>query len=301
MGSVNIRTDLALEARERVSGDDAEISGVVLEEDSIDGEDISITRVKVINEHGEKVMGKPIGNYITIESESLRMTDDMHNLKLSGVLADILEELVDGISEKSVMVVGLGNRDATPDALGPRVASDIYVGENVYAVAPGVMAQTGMETAAYVCGLAGEVKPDVVIAIDALAARSTKRLNTTIQISDTGICPGSGVGNHRKEISRKTLGIPVIAIGVPTVVDAATIVSDVVDSLVSALSQSGAFDGLRASMEELSDMEKYQLIKELLEPAGGDMYVTPKDIDENIKNLGYIVSDGINLALNQSV
>ena len=195
-------------------------------------------------------------------------------------------------------MVGLGNRDATPDALGPRVIKEIEIGSSIYAIAPGVMAQTGMETAEYIHALVKEMSPDLIIAVDALAARKVNRLNTTIQISDTGICPGSGVGNHRKEISKRTLGIPVISIGVPTVVDAATIVNDAMDKLIEVLSASAAFESLKSSMENMDMYEKYQLIKEILEPAGGDMYVTPKDIDENVKNLSIILSDAINMALN---
>ena len=261
------------------------MSGVVLEEKSISGGAINITRVKILNHRGEIAMKKPVGNYITIESDRLKYTDEEHGREMSKVLSKVIGKLSENIKKRKVMIVGLGNRDATPDALGPRVISGININDNIYAVSPGVMAQTGMETAAYVMALAGEMKPDIIIAIDALAARSTKRLNTTIQISDTGISPGSGVGNHRKEISKKTLGIPVIAIGVPTVVDAATIVNDAMDGLINALAQSKAFEGLKYSMKELNQGEKYQLIKELLEPAGGDMYVTPKDIDENVKNL----------------
>lgn len=297
MKKFNVRTDLAVEAKERYEGTDTEVSGVVLEEKSISGGAINITRVKILNHRGEIAMKKPVGNYITIESDRLKYTDEEHGREMSKVLSKVIGKLSENIKKRKVMIVGLGNRDATPDALGPRVISGININDNIYAVSPGVMAQTGMETAAYVMALAGEMKPDIIIAIDALAARSTKRLNTTIQISDTGISPGSGVGNHRKEISKKTLGIPVIAIGVPTVVDAATIVNDAMDGLINALAQSKAFEGLKYSMKELNQGEKYQLIKELLEPAGGDMYVTPKDIDENVKNLSFIISEAINMAL----
>lgn len=297
MKRINIRTDLAVEAKERYEGTDTEVSGVMLEEKSVLGGSINITRVKILNHKGERAMKKPMGNYITIESDKLKYTDQEHETEMAKVLSKIIDKLGENIKKKKVMVVGLGNRDATPDALGPRVISGININDNIFAVAPGVMAQTGMETADFVMALAKEIRPEVIIAVDALAARSTKRLNTTIQVSDTGISPGSGVGNHRQEISKKTLGIPVIAIGIPTVVDAATIVSDAMDSLVNALSQSRAFEELKYSMKALNPAEKFQLIKELLEPAGGDMYVTPKDIDENVKNLSFIISEAINMAL----
>ncbi len=298
MKTINIRTDLAVEAREQFEGTHTEVSGVMLEEKSILGGTINVTRVKILNQRGEKAMKKPVGNYITIESDKLKYTDEEHGKEMSKVLSKIIEKLIPaGHKKKKILIVGLGNRDATPDALGPMVISGININDSIYAVSPGVMGQTGMETASFVMALSKELKPDAIIAVDALAARNTKRLNTTIQISDTGISPGSGVGNHRQEISKKTLGIPVIAIGVPTVVDAATIVNDAMDSLIGALSQSKAFAGLKKSMEGLTAGEKFMLIKELLEPAGGDMYVTPKDIDENVKNLSFIISEAINMAV----
>lgn len=297
MKKINIRTDLALEARERFEGTSTEVSGVVLEEKMMCNSTIKISRVKILNHHGELMMKKPKGNYITIESEKLREVDEGHGRRVAKIVAGVLRKLIPNPEKKKILIVGLGNREATPDALGPKTISGIRIGEDIYAVSPGVMAQTGMETADFIKGVVNELKPEVVIAIDALAARSTKRLNSTIQISDTGISPGSGVGNHRQEISEKSLGVPVIAIGIPTVVDAATIVNDAMDSLVNALAQSEAFSGLKTSMEKLNRSEKLELIKELMESAGGDMYVTPKDIDENVKNLSFIVSEGINMAL----
>ena len=298
MTKINMRTDLALETREQYKQDNVEISGVILEENKVDGGDIKITTVIIENEHGEKAMKKPKGNYVTIEAMGLRELDNAKRYSITKTLKEELKKLIKNDSGKRVLVVGLGNRDATPDALGPRVIKEIEIGSSIYAIAPGVMAQTGMETAEYIHALVKEMSPDLIIAVDALAARKVNRLNTTIQISDTGICPGSGVGNHRKEISKRTVGIPVISIGVPPVVDAATIVNDAMDKLIEVLSASAAFESLKSSMENMDMYEKYQLIKEILEPAGGDMYVTPKDIDENVKNLSIILSDAINMALN---
>lgn len=299
MEKINMRTDLALETREQYEQDNVEISGVILREREAYEGAIKITTVIIENEHGERAMKKPKGSYITIEAMGLRELYEQEREQITEILKNELGNLISLKKGQKVLVVGLGNRDATPDALGPRVIKEIEIGENIYAIAPGVMAQTGMETAEYIHALVKEMCPDIIIAVDALAARNVNRLNTTIQISDTGICPGSGVGNHRKEISNRTLGIPVISIGVPTVVDAATIVNDAMDKLIDALSASAAFESLKSSMEKMDMYEKYQLIKEILEPAGGDMYVTPKDIDENVKNLSLILSDAINMALSR--
>ena len=158
------------------------------------------------------------------------------------------------------------------------------------------MAQTGMESLEIIHGIIDETKPDIVIVIDALAARSTKRLNRTIQVTDTGINPGSGVGNHRHGLNKKSLGVPVISIGIPTVVDAATIVNDTMFNLIAAMSQSRALDKLGDSLKELNDGEKYELIRELLSPNLNAMFVTPKDIDESVKRLSFTISEGINIA-----
>ena len=196
-----------------------------------------------------------------------------------------------------MLIAGLGNREVTPDALGPGVVDNLFITRHVvkeygkYAfgkqtvnrissIVPGVMAQTGMETQEIIHSIVKETKPDLVVAVDALAARSTKRLNRTIQVTDTGINPGSGVGNHRHALDEKSLGVPVISIGVPTVVDAATIVNDTMYNLVTALTQSQAFAAMGNSLEKLNDAEKYELIRELLSPNLNAMFVTPKDIDE---------------------
>ncbi len=224
------------------------------------------------------------------------MADDDYHEELAGELKNYLERLIDmDKKEYSVLVVGLGNREVTPDALGPYVADQLnitrhiikeygrYAVDNkdihlVSAIVPGVMGQTGMETVEIVKGIVEVTKPDFVVAVDALAARSSKRLNRTIQITDTGINPGSGVGNHRNAINKETVGIPVIAIGVPTVVDAATIVNDAMEKLIYTLESS----------------EKYELIKELISPHLNGMFVTPKDIDETVKRISFTISDALN-------
>lgn len=295
----NIHTDLALEDKERFESDNVEVTGVSVEEIYNDEKDIQITTVKIMTENGAKVMRKPVGTYITMEAPNMTVPDEDYQLGIAEELAKYLKELI--CIEKSdytVLVVGLGNREVTPDALGPHVVEQLHVNRHIIreygkyamdekeahmvsAIAPGVMAQTGMETSEIIKGIVSEVKPDFVVAIDALAARNTKRLNRTIQIADTGINPGSGVGNHRAGITEETLGIPVIAIGVPTVVDAATIVRD-------------TMEGMMASMD-LDPTEKYDTLNQMISPHLYGMFVTPKDIDETIARLGLLVSDALNI------
>lgn len=293
----DIHTDLALEDKERYESDDVEINGVSVEEFYDEEHDIKITEVKILTENGAKAMRKPIGTYITMEMSGLVISDDEYHQAVAQKLADYIEKiLMLDKKEYTALVVGLGNREVTPDALGPRTIDCLNItrhivkeygkyafGEDgsqmVSAIAPGVMAQTGMETYEIIKGIVETTSPDVVFVVDALAARNTKRLNRTIQIADTGIHPGSGVGNHRNEISKETLGIPVIAIGVPTVVDAATIVRDTMDNLVSFL----------------EDDKKYEMLQELIAPHLYGMFVTPKDIDESIICISETIAEGLNL------
>lgn len=276
-----IRTDLALESRERLEADKDEMRGVTFEEQYDEKRNVTITKVKIETENGAKSIGKPIGTYLTLEAPDMVMPDEGSHREISEVLAEQLRGLISKKIE-SVLVVGLGNREVTPDALGPEVIGNLYITRHIlkeygqYAfpekrvaaisgIVPGVMAQTGMETLEIIKGIIQETKPQLVIAIDALAARSVKRLGRTIQLADTGINPGSGVGNHRKGLNEETLGVPVIAIGVPTVVDAATIVYDV-----------------------CQDVDKI--------PNGiVGMFVTPKNIDETVKNLSYTISEALNM------
>ena len=240
--------------------------------------------------------------------------DEDYHREISEQLAKVIRKLTRVKKEEiSVLIVGLGNRGVTPDALGPRVVDNLFITRHIikeygkYAfgeekvnrissIVPGVMAQTGMESLEIIKGIIKETKPDLIIAVDALAARSTKRLNRTIQVTDTGINPGSGVGNHRHGLNEKSLGVPVISIGIPTVVDAATIVNDTMYNLVTALTQSEAFSAVGSSLEELNDAEKYELIRELLSPNLNAMFVTPKDIDESVKRLSFTISEGLNIA-----
>lgn len=295
-----IRTDLALEATERFKEDKVEIRGVVIHENYDEERDIRTTVVKIETENGAKAMGRPQGTYITIEAPNMSVPDEDYHREISAEVASHLRQLLDLKEERSILVVGLGNREVTPDALGPNVVGNLRmtrhiireygisgIGEEkahrVSGIVPGVMAQTGMETLEIVQGVVAETKPEVVIAIDALAARSTKRLNRTIQITDTGINPGSGVGNHREGLNEENLQVKVIGIGIPTVVDAATIVHDAMAHL----------------LEALDEEEQKEFLEEMISPQLHSLFVTPKDVDETVKRLGYTLSEGLNMAFAQ--
>ena len=298
-----IRTDLALEEKERFEGTDVEVEGVSFEERQSPSGIIKITIVKILNETGAENMRKPVGNYITLENCRIDEYDESFYDEITGEISIRLKNIIKDLKKRGkvkgekILVVGLGNREATPDALGPVAMNDIIVNKYIYAIAPGVMAQTGLETSDYIRGIVKEIKAGLIIAIDSLAARNTGRLNTTVQITDTGINPGSGVGIIRQAMNEETMGVPVIAIGVPTVVDAVTIVNDVLDNLIQILEQSTNMKGLSKVMEDFSEHEKRQLVKELMEDEAKDLYVTPKDIDENIQILARIISEGINEAV----
>ena len=296
MDRYNVRTDLALEQRERFVSDQIEIPGVAVEETYDDMCEVRVTTVRIETENGAAVMGKPVGNYITLEAPKMAEADENYHREISGKLMEVLEgclpEKEDG---QSILIIGLGNRNVTPDALGPLVVDHLDITRHlvkeygkyalggeadriVSAVVPGVMGQTGMETVEIVRGIVEETEPDFVIAIDALAARSVRRLNRTIQIADTGIAPGSGVGNHRNAITEETVGVPVIAIGVPTVVDAATIVGDSIEEYVATCRD----EGMRENKEHLIPPYLY------------GMFVTPKDIDETMERTSYTISEALN-------
>ncbi len=314
MSQFQVRTDLALEAREKFQEDNVEIKGVRVEEECRQELEIKITTMAIETENGAKAMGKPKGTYITLEAANMDSQDEDYHREISIELARLVKRLLPKKEGTlSALVAGLGNREVTPDALGPRVVDNMMITRHVlkefgkYAygeeevnavsgIVPGVMGQTGMESQEIIRGVIEETHPDVMIAVDALAARSTRRLGRTIQITDTGINPGSGVGNHRHGLSKDTLGIPVIAIGVPTVVDAATIVSDTMHTLVQAMEEHSHLKALSTGLSALNDMEKYELIRELLSPQLNTMFVTPKDIDESVKRISYTLSEGLNIA-----
>ena len=307
----SVRTDLALEERERFESDQVEISGVILEEDYDESSETRITRVIIETENGAKAMGKPAGTYLTLESPALAVPDEEEPLRISEKIRDCISELLrknfetkEGKEEEdlSILVVGLGNRNITPDALGPCVADHLNVTRHIireygkYAMGvPGVMGQTGMETTEIVRGIVRETRPDFVIAVDALAARNSRRLNRTIQIADTGIHPGSGVGNYRNGMTKESLGVPVIGIGVPTVVDAATIVNDTMENFIHALEESETLKSVGKTLRSYNQGEKYELVKELIAPHLNGMFVTPKDVDEMIHQISHTIAEALNL------
>ncbi len=278
------KTDLAMEIKESFPRNNVEIQGVVLEKHYEEESGAYVTVVRIEDDRGSKAMGKPKGTYVTIESDLMPRSDSPKE-KLLLCICRELEQMVRELEQKSVLIVGLGNHQITSDSLGPRMAECIFVtrhlkkelGEefmqeykygNVSVIAPGVMAQTGMEVVEVLQGIVENTGPDLMIVVDALAARSMSRLCTTVQITDTGICPGSGIGNHRKELSRESMGIPVIAVGVPTVVDARTIISD---HLEKVLTRQGYCEN-----------EIEQFMQEVFQEEMDQLFVTPKNIDESV-------------------
>lgn len=300
---LNVRTDLALEAKElykEKNKKDAE--GVIVEE--FEDEGTKITKVNILNDDAAEKMGKPKGTYITLDIPEFTAYDGGLMDDVSKALGKTLKKLINIQNDELALVVGLGNRKVTPDALGPKVTEGIMVTRHlksvmpdviddsvipVAAIAPGVLGITGVETGEIIKGLVEKIKPDVVVCIDALAARKIERVNRTIQVSDTGISPGAGVGNHRMKINEESLGVKVIAIGVPTVVDAATIANDTIDLVLDDLiKQSETGKDFYNMLKKVDKQEKNMLIREILNPYAGDLVVTPKEVDLMIDSLSLI-------------
>ncbi|MFD2446126.1 GPR endopeptidase [Bacillus sp. CGMCC 1.16607] len=356
LSKYSIRTDLAVEAREMVIADRSvqqqenisQIEGVIIKEKEENGIKVSLVE---ITKEGETAIGKKAGRYLTMEAVGIRQQDTELQQTVQEVFTSEFSRFIKelGITEKaSCLVVGLGNWNVTPDSLGPLVCENLLVTRHLYqlqpenveegyrpvsALSPGVMGITGIETSDIIFGVVEKTKPDFVIAIDALASRSIERVNSTIQVSDTGIHPGSGVGNKRKEISKETLGVPVIAIGVPTVVDAATITSDTIDFILKhfgkemkegnrpsrALAPAGMSFGEKRKLTDedlpeeqhrktflgmvgtLPDDEKRRLIYEVLSPLGHNLMVTPKEVDVFIEDMANLIANGLNAALHKKV
>lgn len=311
-----VRTDLAIEARELYKKEkEIEIPGVEVDRD--ESENYSVTRVKVLDDIGEKRMGKKKGSYITIESPALKRADQDLKDEISKILAKELKTLINPDKFTKTLIVGLGNRNVTPDALGPKVVEKVLVTRhffkaynktedetmaNVSAISPGVMGLTGIETGEIIKGIVEKTNPDLVIAIDALASRKLERVSATIQISDTGINPGSGVGNSRKGLDKDYLGVPVVAIGVPTVVDAATMVNDTIDLMVSQMKEHATKGNeFYKMLEDIEGDEKYHMIKEVLQPYSANVMVTPKEVDDIINDLCQIISNGLNISLHPGI
>lgn len=310
---ISIRTDLALEAREIYEEDksSSEIPGVKLDKKEL--ENCMVTKVEIIDEQGSQIMNKGIGKYITLESNLMKFDDDESREEIINYLKDELIEILGTDKTKKTLVIGLGNWNITSDALGPKTVSKTLVTRHIFknynkdydddftevaGLSPGVMGITGIETSEIVKSIVDRIKPDRVIAIDALASRKMERVNTTIQISTAGIAPGGGVGNKRKALNKEYLGVDVIAIGVPTVVDAATLASDVLDMAIDNLiNQSDGVGDFYSMLKQLKEEEKYNLIKESLDPYDKNLIVTPKDIDDTIENLSIIISEGLNRSL----
>ena len=321
----SVRTDLALEAAEPFKNENNLPQGVTVEEDYDEVNEIRVTVVSVTSDIGAKKLGKPAGKYITVETPHMDEPDEGYHQEITKVLMHQLLCLVPGIQKKKILVAGIGNREITPDALGPLVVEHLFITRhlfqmypsnasvlkglgNISAIAPGVMGQTGMEGQEIIHGIIEETKPEVLIVIDALAARSTQRLNRTVQLTDTGIHPGAGIGNHRNGLTEKTLGIPVIAIGIPTVIDAATIVTDTIQNLFKTLKnetkQNQDYQNQTASKNEFTRFsnilesfdihEQHALMREVMDPGMMDMFVTPKDIDETIGRISFTISEAIN-------
>lgn len=312
----SIRTDLAIEAKEIYEQTSKnKIPGVKIQNRN-DG-DIKITEVVVETEEGEKALGKPKGTYVTLEMPEFTHYDADIMDEVSMVLGKSITPLIKQNDSITTLVVGLGNWNVTPDSLGPKVVSKILITRHlkqlipdqidegirpVCAIAPGVLGLTGIETGEIIKGIVEKIKPNLVICIDALASRRADKVNRTIQIGNTGISPGSGVGNRRMEISEKTLGVPVIAIGVPTVVDAATLANDtidlVLDEMIKQAKRGGEFYNILKSIDK---DEKLRLIQQILSPQMGSLMVTPKEVDLVIDSVSKVIANGINIALQDAL
>ncbi len=317
--SFNARTDLALEAREMYFENallETEAEGVTAEEESF-GDDIKVTRVKILNEDGQRSLGKEKGDYITIEiTQDIGREQTLYE-KACQVCAKELSRIIKMEKEETVLVVGLGNRNITADALGPKAAESVLVTRHlleympeeidnrlrsVCALSPGVLGITGVETSEIIKGLVERVKPSLVIAVDALCSRRMERVNSTIQITNTGITPGAGIGNRRMEINEKVLGVPVVAIGVPTVVEAATIAGDTIDLILADLKANARENKpLYKLLSTIAEEDKYSMIKQILTPQYGDFVVTPKEVDTVVDNISSIIANGINIALHEGI
>ncbi|QCT02150.1 germination protease [Paenibacillus algicola] len=315
----SVRTDLAVESREMLAGQEpVQIPGVVENIQQEDG--IRITRLDVQNEAGAERIGRVKGHYITLEVPELRKGDTGLQEQVAAVFAREFEQFMQHIGlgpKSSVLIVGLGNWNVTPDSLGPLVVENVMVTRHYFelmpdrvapgyrqisAVAPGVLGLTGIESSEIVQGIVERTRPDAIVAIDALASRSLERVNTTIQIADIGIHPGSGIGNKRRGLTKEILGVPCIAIGVPTVCYASTIVNNAIEMMKSHFAQETKQSGhIMGMLHDIPEQERLALVKEVLEPLGHDLIVTPKEIDEFIEDIANIVATGLNAALHEAV
>lgn len=314
-----VRTDLALEAQEIISGPkQTPIPGVLSE--TTEDQGIHITKIHVQNEEGSQAIGKKTGHYITIEVPELRKQDSELQDRVATKLAKEFEAFLKQLNitqDSKILIVGLGNWNVTPDALGPMVVENVTVTRHYFelvpeqvdhryrqvsAIAPGVLGITGIETSDIILGIVEKSKPDLVIAVDALASKALERVNTTIQISNTGIHPGSGIGNKRKGLTEEVLGVPVIAIGVPTVVYASSIVNNSMELLINNFKkQTNNTQAIFGMLDQLSEQERLGMVREVLDPLGHDLLVTPKEIDQFIEDIANIIANGLNASLHEAI
>lgn len=315
----SVRTDLALEARDMAEKKNGSaIPGV--KSDISEDNGIRVTKIHIENEAGARALGKQPGRYVTIEVPGLRDNDSELQDRVATRFAQEFEQFLAeiGIDRMGkVLIIGLGNWNVTPDSLGPVVVENILVTRHLFelmpdqvspgyrpvsAVAPGVLGTTGIESGEIVQGIVEKSRPDLVIAVDALASMALERVNTTIQIADTGINPGSGIGNKRKGLTQETLGVPVIAIGVPTVVYASTIVNNCIELMKHHFSREKAPTGqILGLLDELDEPQRLSLVREVLNPLGHDLLVTPKEIDEFTEDIANIIASGLNAALHEAI
>lgn len=319
LSAYSVRTDLALDAKEMARerhGDN--IPGV--NSQTTEDQGVYITKIDITSEEGARAIGKQQGHYLTIEVPGLRQKDTDLQDRVATIFAKEFEQYLNKAKiskDAKILIVGLGNWNVTPDALGPIVVENVMVTRHFFelmpdrvapgyrqvsAVAPGVLGITGIETSEIVQGIVEKSKPDLVIAVDALASKALERVNTTIQIADTGINPGSGIGNKRKGLTQASLGVPVIAIGVPTVVYASTIVNSTIELLSQNFGKQtnnpGAILGMLPNMTE---EDRLGMVREVLNPLGHDLLVTPKDIDQFIEDIANIIASGLNASLHEAV
>ncbi len=309
---MNIYLDLAVEAHDLLRGDSGqEVSGVIMEKEDLS--DVTVTTITITNKQGEKELGRPQGNYLTIEAPEIKYNSYLEHKNVAEVLAGQLQKLFEFKEESSILVVGLGNWQATPDSLGPKVVDKIMVTRHLFhytpdemkgnmrkvsAISPGVLGITGIETAEVIRGLVEHIKPDYVIAIDALAAGALERIGTTIQIADTGISPGSGIGNHRKGLNQETLGCKVIAIGVPTVVNAAVIAHKTVEELFGQIESEPSLSQMYSEENEEVLMG---VLSRALSPFQDSLMVTPKDVDDLIERSSKIIANALNICIHPGI
>ncbi|NLM20598.1 MAG: GPR endopeptidase [Peptococcaceae bacterium] len=309
---MNIHLDLAVEAHELLRGETGrEVAGVIMEKEELGP--TAVTTITITNNKGEQELGRPKGNYITIDAPYIKHNDPQQHKELAKILARHFAKLCQLHEDSNILIVGLGNWQATPDALGPKVVEKILVTRHLFhyapeeiegnmrqvaAISPGVLGLTGIETAEVIRGLVDHVKPDYVIAIDSLAAGALERIGTTIQLADTGINPGSGIGNHRKGLTEETLGCKVIAIGVPTVVNAAVIAHKTVEELFN---QMEAQPALSKIYTEENEQVLFEVMKKALSPFQDTLMVTPKEVDELIDHGSRIIANALNLSIHPGV